>query len=155
MARKDPFEAELLAPTMALFGDDGYAHAFEVPIGWRKIDLVAVAKGEQRWVAVELKVSAWKHALTQAYLNHVVADRSYIAIWHRHLGAVLNNKKWFDHYRVGVISVSASGAEVIFEFDDNKSDRMRLSNRERVLHRLARRENKVAGFDGPVPILSA
>jgi hypothetical protein len=145
----------MLAPTMALFGDEGYAHALEVPVGWRKIDLVAVDKRDQRWVAVELKVSAWKDALTQAHLNHVVADRTYIAIWHRHLPVVLTNRKWFDHYRVGVISVSETGAEVVFEFDDNESDGMRSSNRERVMHRLARRDNKVAGFDGPIPVLSA
>lgn len=155
MTRKDPYEAELLAPTMSLFNEDVYAHAVEVPIGWRRIDLVAVAKQEPRWVAVELKISAWKEAMTQAYLNHVVADRSYIAIWHRHLGAALQNRNWFEHYRVGIISVAEGGAEVVLEFDDNVSDGMRLSNRERVLHRLARRENKVAGFDGSIPVLSA
>lgn len=155
MARKDPFEAELLEPTRALFSERRYTHAMEVPIGWRKIDLVAAERRANRWTAVELKISDWKEALAQANLNHLVADRTFVALWHKHLGPALRHREWFDRYQVGLISVDESGAEVLFEFADNERCPRRQSNRDHVMQRMARRQREAAGGDGPIPLLSA
>lgn len=155
MARKDPFESELLEPTRELFDARRFAHAMEVPIGWRKIDFVATEERAGRWVAVELKISDWKEALRQANLNHLVAESTFVALWHRHLGPALRHRHWFEKYRVGLISVSETGAETLFEFPDNPFCERRRSNQDHVLKRLARREREAAGGDGPVPLLSA
>lgn len=155
MPRKDPYEAELLEPTRALFGTHRFLHAMEVPIGWRKIDFVATERCSDRWVAVELKISDWKEALAQANLNHLVADRTFVALWHRHLGPAMRHRDWFEQYRVGLISVNDSGAQVLFEFEDNEFCERRQSNRDHMLQRMARREREAAGGYGPVPVLSA
>lgn len=155
MARRDPYESELLEPTRELFDERCFAHSMEVPIGWRKIDFVATDDRAGRWVAVELKISDWKGAMRQAKLNHLVAESTFVALWHKHLGPALRHRDWFDKFRIGLISVDEDGAEVLFQYPDNPFCQRRQNHKDYILKRLERRQREAAGGDGPVPLLSA
>lgn len=150
-----PPESSLMDPVLGLFCESAQMVAYEVPIGWRKIDLLVFQKEASRWTAVELKVRDWKKALSQAMVNHIVADRSYVALWHTSVPNALAKVSIFEHYRVGIIAVHATHAEVVLQFDYNDHDYRRDLQRQSTLKRLARLSTARVKDNAPVSLLSA
>jgi hypothetical protein len=151
----NPKEFELLDPVQSFFGTRHYTFAHEVPLGQRKIDLLAIDKRTHRWISIELKVRDWKNALRQATLNHLVADQSYVALWHRAIPAALRKQEIFGHYQVGIISVGSTHCEVLLDFSDNPHDPKRHMQRDRAIKRIASRSVVEANKIEPAAILSA
>ena len=59
--------------------------AAEVPWHQKRLDLVLVSPG-RGLLSFELKVEAWRRAVSQAYLNRWTCHGAWIAVWHTHLG---------------------------------------------------------------------
>lgn len=156
MARTDPFESDLLLPAIKSFDATRYAFYCEVKVGWRRIDLLAVDRAADEWIAIELKISDWRKALDQARTNHVLVDKSYVALWHKYVPRALKRQDLFEHYRVGLLSVSEDAVEPVLDFDANVRDGMRTSHQKSVWQRLADANNSRYGYShGTVPVLSA
>jgi hypothetical protein len=82
----------------------------EVPHYEKRIDVVAIfADTDELW-AIEVKVSAWARAISQAVVNLAASERSYVAIdannVHRVPLAAL------DAHGIGLISVGRKWGEV-------------------------------------------
>lgn len=152
--RKDPLETALLDPVEAHFNSKEYLHYHEVPLGWRRIDLVCVGVDYEPWIAVELKVSDWWGALKQASLNHLIADRSYVALWHRSVHRAMERRDLFEHYRVGLIEVGPGGAKELLRFMDTPPSILRLRQRELSLAKFDSQRDERRFNDATIPILS-
>jgi len=63
--------------------EDGMVTAREVPLGRKKIDLVAVDPRSRRVTAVEAKVRDWRSGLRQALIYRLCANRVYLAVEER------------------------------------------------------------------------
>lgn len=82
-----PSEAHLLIPTLRGLLRTGFCTqmspaALELPWHQKRIDLAALS-AEHGIVLIELKVSAWRRAIAQAFVNRWCADASWVAVWHR------------------------------------------------------------------------
>jgi hypothetical protein len=60
-------------------------------------------------VAVELKLSAWKEALSQAVRHRSFADRSFVVMSSAHIGAAQKEAATFRLHRVGLAALSPWG----------------------------------------------
>lgn len=119
MASTDPPENDLLAPVLRLFPKAAYDRFTEVPLGRKKIDLVCLPRQDgPPSVCVELKVRNWRRALWQAMANFQVAEKSYIAIWHKYLLPAKEGSRLLEHYGVGLICVAGRRAQIIAPSND-------------------------------------
>ena len=87
---------------------------YEIPIGdWstsrKKIDLVVVKK--QTIISIEVKISNWRKALQQAYVNLYSFDYSYVALWHKTVPNVDVNI--FKNLGIGILKVDDSCEEIV------------------------------------------
>lgn len=151
----DPPEHALLEPVLALFSSRRYRHAVEVPLGWRKIDLVCVEKKSAGWLAIELKVRDWRGALYQAAINQQLADKSYVAMWSRHVPNALKHRPLFEQYRVGLIAVSSDGAHIVFDFAAEPSTLLKRRQRELVVNKLEKMAMTRKGPNEAISLLPA
>ncbi|WP_415907011.1 hypothetical protein [Oleiharenicola sp. Vm1] len=78
----------------------------QCPVYERRVDVLALS-GAELW-AIEAKLSDWRRAVQQAFINLPASDRSFIAIWEPNVGRV--DLAVLDHYSVGLISVGTSPA---------------------------------------------
>lgn len=81
-----PAESELLLPVLRGLLRLSWARqmtpaALEVPWHQKRLDLAVVAP-EWGVIAVELKVSKWRRAVDQAYVNRWISTSSWVALWH-------------------------------------------------------------------------
>lgn len=81
-----PPERALLRPVLRGLLRLGWANqmslaADEVPWHEKRIDLVVAPSGGGA-LALELKVSDWGRAISQAYVNRWVAEQSWVVVWH-------------------------------------------------------------------------
>lgn len=152
---KDPFEFTLLRPVMAMFCRDEYLRRLEVPLGQRKIDLLCIGMGDSTWVSVELKVRNWRNALVQAAINHQLVDKSYVALWHRHVPTALKHRDVFEQYNVGLIEVGPDGVRTVFDFPEKEPTLVKRRLRELVIAKLNKKEVVWNGTDEAIFILPA
>lgn len=107
---------------------DGYTCYSEVPMLSRLIDVVGIHQRNETIIAIELKLSAWKKAMSQAMVYRLVADYSYIGMPTNAIRNVEIEK--FKDFGIGII-----------EIDDNikikvraiKSNNIHKSIREEML----------------------
>jgi hypothetical protein len=78
--------------------------AIEVPWHQKRVD-VAVATNRAGLIAIELKVSKWRKAVDQAYVNRWAATSSWVALWHE----CITEDAWryAAEAGVGVLAVTA------------------------------------------------
>lgn len=97
-------ELDLYEPVMSHF-----AHytvfCDEVPLGRRRIDLVFLSRNGLI-TAVELKVDKWRDALSQALINQLISDYSYVALPISKCRLV--EKEIFEENGVGLLAVADS-----------------------------------------------
>lgn len=114
--QRDPPETDMLEPVQRLYAKARYHRHSEVKLGPKRIDLLCVRrKGTPHGIAVELKIKDWRRALWQALHNFSVADKSYVAIWHRHERAAIKNVDRFTNAGVGLIVVGPKRAKIVVE----------------------------------------
>ncbi len=124
-------ENEMLGAVLRLFSEERYDHFTEANLGRKKIDLYCVPKnGRGYYICVELKIHDWKRALWQASRNFQLAERSYIAIWHKYIHRVKKNLELLDEYGVGLIMVEPTQAKIVKE---SKNKVFRISRRHKML----------------------
>lgn len=122
-------ESDMLLPVLRLFPKKRFRRYVEVPLGRKRIDLICVRKGkEDEVVAIELKIGDWRKALWQATHNLQIAERTYVALWHKFVHRAEKNRELLERYGVGLISVRARSAEIVFESHDRVS-RVSRSNK--------------------------
>lgn len=81
-----PPERALLRPVLRGLLRLGWANQMSLAadeVRWheKRIDLVVAPPGGGT-LALELKVSDWGRAISQAYVNRWVADQSWVVVWH-------------------------------------------------------------------------
>jgi hypothetical protein len=109
----------MLAPVLRLFPKRRFRRYVEVPLGRKRIDLLCVRRGrEDEVAAIELKVDDWRMAVWQATHNLQIAERAYVALWHTFVPRAERNRSILEQYGVGLISVTARSAKVVFESRD-------------------------------------
>ena len=119
MPNSDPQEESLLKPVLRLFPKEKYHRFKEVPFGRKRVDLWCISKTEENpEVCVELKVKNWRKALWQAIINFQMANRSYIAVWHKYVQRVEREIDLLNKYGVGLISVGPKSAEIVIPSQD-------------------------------------
>jgi len=96
-------EVELLAPIVDHFETRGFRAVPEVAVAGRRADIVAVR--EDTLLAVELKVSAWPHALRQAMAYQVWAPEAYVALPFPRAMRAARHRHRFDREGVGLLAV--------------------------------------------------
>ena len=112
-------ESDMLPAVLRLFPKKRFHRYVEVPLGRKRIDLLCVRKGRDDEVAaIELKIDNWREALWQAVHNLQVAERAYVALWHEFVHRAESNRHVLEQYGVGLISVRARSAEIVFESRD-------------------------------------
>jgi hypothetical protein len=75
------YESELLAPVATFLKRQGYRCQLpELPFYEYRIDVAGYDPGQDRIVAVELKLKRWRRALQQAYVYQLCADLAYVAM---------------------------------------------------------------------------
>lgn len=110
----DPPEIELLKPVLRLFPQRNYHRILEAALGRKRIDVLCIPRQSSgEFISIELKVRDWRKALWQALVNFQAAEQSYIAIWHKYVGAVQRSEHLLSAHGVGLISVRAGRAEII------------------------------------------
>lgn len=77
--------------------------AVEVPWHQKRLDL-AIATPSGTVIAVELKVSKWRRAIEQAYLNRWVSSVSWVGIWHECITA--DTYRYAREAGVGLLAVT-------------------------------------------------
>lgn len=92
-------EKEFILPN----GDSQYKRGFAYEIGIEEV------------VAVEAKLSNWKRALYQAYRYKTYANKSYVALYTKHMKPALNSSEDFTRFNVGLIEVKDDGIVVHYE----------------------------------------
>jgi len=96
-------EVELLAPIVDHFETQGFRAVPEVAVAGRRADIVAV-RGDTL-LAVELKVSAWPHALRQAMAYQVWAPEAYVALPFPRAMHAVRQRHRFDGEGIGLLAV--------------------------------------------------
>ncbi len=104
-------ENEMVKPLVKGLIDQGFwsdrdPALSEVPLGRKRIDIVVCCR--QKVIAIELKVRDWRRALYQSFINQLVADHVYVAIWEKCVSEDLLREA--KELGIGVISVSAETA---------------------------------------------
>lgn len=113
-----------------------HAVAREVRHYEKRIDLLVLCPHTKELWAIEAKTANWMRALSQAIVNLSAAERSYIAVYSRHVHRV--NLDLLTEHGIGLISVGTGWGEVKFL---READRSPYRNRlmvERLKARIAR-----------------
>jgi hypothetical protein len=118
MLAQVPKESDLLDPVVALFAGRDYSTVTEAKLSRKRIDVLFVPTVNGRWIAVELKLRDWKTALWQAAVNLQLADNSYIGLWQPSIQCALEQRKLFESYGVGIISVTPEEAHIVLDAQD-------------------------------------
>jgi len=103
-------ESTLVRRVDRMFQGQGLRVRREVPVGPKRIDLVALNPRSRQVTAVEAKVEDWRAGLRQAMIYRICADLVYVAVDDRFI-----NRLDFDllqQYGIGSIAVNGS-AQVI------------------------------------------
>jgi hypothetical protein len=96
-------EVELLGPVVDHFETRGFRAVPEVPVAGRRADVVAVR--DDSLLAVELKVSEWRHALRQAMAYQVWAPEAYVALPFAHALRAAHHRYRFDTEGIGLLGI--------------------------------------------------
>lgn len=107
---KGLLEASIEPDVKKFIEGQGYAVFPQVQVLGRRIDLLGIR--EERMLAVELKVRNWKHAIYQAYLASLCANRVYVALPDSTLHLV--SRDVFVENGIGLLSVNG-GVDVVVE----------------------------------------
>jgi hypothetical protein len=88
--RETPPEAALMLPVLRAALRIGWASQMtpacvEIPWYQKRLDLGLIS-GEGL-VVVELKVTDWRRAIRQAYVNRWIAESSWVALWHKNISS--------------------------------------------------------------------
>jgi hypothetical protein len=105
-----PAEAALLLPTLRglvrlAWADQMTPAGLEIAWHQKRVDLVVASSGTGV-LAVELKVSKWRRAIDQAYVNRWAATSSWVALWHACITA--KTYRYAQQAGVGVLAVTAN-----------------------------------------------
>ena len=99
-------EQDLVAPVAGHLESLGYRVFSEVEIAGRWADLVGIGPD---FVAVELKLRAWREALRQATAYQLAADRAYVAL-PLHGAQVAHRARYaFEREGIGLLAVDDAG----------------------------------------------
>lgn len=112
-------EEELYEPIIDLF-KDGYFVAAEVPLGPKRIDIVAVSERNEKIIAIEVKINKWKRAFRQALNYQLGADESYVALPQKYSKSI--DRERFRASGVGLITV-VNGTKAIISIPAKQSPR--------------------------------
>lgn len=84
----------------------------EVPWHQKRIDLV-ILSDTVGVITIELKVRAWRRAISQAYINRWVSHQSWVALWHSYVTGEAYDlaRAW----NVGLLAVTANTLYPIVE----------------------------------------
>lgn len=84
---------------------------------------VKYQNGLRQSVAIEAKLKDWKRGLFQAYRYRRYADKSYLAVYTKHINPPLKNIDQFKKYNVGLIEVTDETLHVHFHpMKQNEAD---------------------------------
>lgn len=120
-------EASIEPDVKKFIENQGYDVFPQVQVLGRRIDLLGIR--ERRMLAVELKVRDWRHAIYQAYLASLCANRVYVAVPNSTLHLVARDV--FVQNGIGLLSVNG-GVDVVVEASE-------LNNVHPILqHRIAK-----------------
>ena len=125
-----------------LFENEGLATAKEVPLGPKRIDLVAVSPNSRRVVAVEAKVHDWRSGLRQALVYRLCAHHVYLAIDQRCSGNP--DREILAGYGIGLISVDGQ-AEIVVKARTSKIVHVSLLEEVRDYVELCQRRKRGKG----------
>jgi len=95
-----------------MFKEKGLLVKREVPLGTKRIDLVALDPHSKQVTAVEAKVDDWRAGLRQAVIYRICADRVYIAVDQRFVQRL--DFRTIESYGIGTIVVDGV-AEIILK----------------------------------------
>jgi len=95
-----------------MFKQKGLLVKREVPLGTKRIDLVALDPHSKQVTAVEAKVEDWRAGLRQAVIYRICANRVYIAVDQRFVQRL--DFRTIESYGIGAIVVDGI-AEVILK----------------------------------------
>lgn len=86
----------------------GYSVLTEAPLLTKKIDALGFKEKFRRkkLIAIEVKISQWKNALSQAIVYKLGTDLVYIAIWHEFIHRV--NKKALKEFGIGLMEINGT-----------------------------------------------
>jgi hypothetical protein len=77
----------------------------------RRIDVATVPFGSSEVWAIEAKTADWSRAMSQAIVNLAASQRSYIAIYSKHVHRVRMDV--LDRHGIGLISVGTKWGDVV------------------------------------------
>lgn len=108
--RAHPPEAQMLLPVLRGTLRLGWAQqmsraAVEVPWHQKRVDLALSSTGFGV-ITVELKVSKWRRAIDQAYVNRWVCSSSWVGLWHECI--THETYRYAHENEVGLLAVTAN-----------------------------------------------
>jgi len=101
----------MLPPVSRALARMGYNVAEEVRILGKAVDVVGARAPEPDLVTVELKLSDWKRAVRQAYVNQTFGDLAYIALHEDYAHRV--DTEYLRSAGIGFISVGEDASIVM------------------------------------------
>ena len=105
-------ECDLWLPVRRFLKGEGYSRVIrELAFFDRSIDMYGVAWGDDRTVAVELKLRKWQKALHQAALYQLCSDYSYVAM-PKKVAQTLIECADFKAAGVGILAVDTTSKAV-------------------------------------------
>lgn len=101
-------EVELSEKIKQFFTQRRFTVITEAPLLTKRIDVLCYKKGifRNKMVAIEVKISHWNKALTQAIIYKLGTDQVYIAIWHEFIHRV--NIKELKKFGIGLIEINGT-----------------------------------------------
>jgi len=94
-----------LCPELTRHFRTGHQVLLELKVGSKIADMVLFDDELKNIIVIELKVSKWKDALRQAVIHQLWATESYVALSRKHINGALMNRRIFETFGVGMISV--------------------------------------------------
>lgn len=107
-------EDELKEPVRKYLEDNGFKVLDEIQVEGKFPDLIGI-QGRHIKRVVELKLRKYREALTQAWIHKMSAEKVYVAMPESAMYLIEDytmkdgETNQFDHFGVGVLSVSANG----------------------------------------------
>ena len=100
------YEIELSNIIKDFYTKKRYEVITEAPLLTKRIDVLGFKRGlfRKEMVAIEVKISHWNKALSQAIIYKLCTDQVYIAIWHQYIHRV--NKEELRKYGIGLIEIN-------------------------------------------------
>lgn len=126
-------ESDLRDPVMTWLVDAGFDVQVEVPILWRRADLVGMKAATL--TAIEMKLDQWPTALRQAMAYQLAADRVWVAMPLFAASKAYRQRWKFDAEGVGLLAVDDMG-RVRSPIAAGPSPRLLPFLREKVLENL-------------------